>query len=301
MTVKGRGVPIGLRNIVYAILTDDPESGVATYEAPVRIPGAITANVNPNSSNDTLFAEDGPFDSASSTGAITLELGVADLDLDTQAALLGHSVVGGVLIRKAGDVPPWLAVGFKSLKSNGKYRYTWLAKGKFAPHEQNNATKSDSVTFNTPTISGSFVRRDCDDEWERHIDEDHVDYMSAMGTSWFNDPYGGAADTTAPTVAVVPADGAAAVAKNTTVVWTFDEALALSTVHTGNFFLYADATGAQVAGDLTINAGRTVVTFTPSAPLGATTDYTAIATMGVKDLAGNALATASVTNFTTVA
>lgn len=295
-----KGTVIGLRNLVYAKLVDDPVGGTASYEAPVAIPGAISAVINPNASSEFLFADDGPYDVGSAVGGITLELNVADLDLDTQADLLGHTVSGGVLIRKRDDVPPFVAIGFKTLKSNGKYRYTWLVKGKFVPSEQNNQTKGDSVSFNTPTIQGSFVSRDCDGEWERHIDEDHVDYMPTMGANWFNDPYGGSSDTTPPTVTnVSPADGDTAVALNTTVVWTFSEALALSTVHSGNFMVYESVSGTQVDGELTINAARTNVTFTPAAQLAASTAHTALVTTGVKDLAGNKLAAAHITTFTT--
>jgi len=113
---------------------------------------------------ETLFAEDGPYETATTKGQITLEINVADLPLDVQAAWLGHSKEGGVLKRCASDIPPWLAIGFRSLKSNGKYRYTWLNKGKFSLPEQANETRGDSVNFQTPTIQGSFVKRDCDDE-----------------------------------------------------------------------------------------------------------------------------------------
>lgn len=188
-----KGVAIGLRQLTVALLKTDPLEGKATYDPPKRIPGAITANINPNASNETLFADDGPYETATTIGGIDLELNVADLDLETQALLLGHTIdSNGVLIRKAGDTPPWLAVGFKSLKSNGSYRYTWLAKGKFGLQEQNNETKGDSITFNTPTINGSFVKRECDDEWERHIDEDSTNYTPEQGANWFNNPYGDA-------------------------------------------------------------------------------------------------------------
>lgn len=296
----GKGVTIGLRDLYYAKLVSDPDSGVASYEAPKRVPGVMSAKVNPNASSDTLFADDGPYETASVTGKISLELNVADLDLDTQADLLGHVVSGGVLVRKSSDIPPWVAVGFRSIKSNGKYRFTWLAKGKFGIPEQSNETKKDSVNFQTPTIAGSFVRRDCDEEWERHIDEDHIDYMPTMGTQWFNSPYGGAADTIPPTIqSVAPAANATTVPVGSSVVWTFSEALALSTVSGSNFMLVKDTDGSAVNGSLSINASRTVVTFTPAANLTAATAYRAIVTVGVKDLAGNQLATTSVTKFTT--
>ncbi len=40
------GVAVGLKDLHYAVLTDDAETG-ATYEAPEKITGAITATVTP--------------------------------------------------------------------------------------------------------------------------------------------------------------------------------------------------------------------------------------------------------------
>lgn len=294
------GVPIGLRDVYYALLTEDPETGTPTYEAPVRIAGALKATVNPNSSNETLFADDGPFETASSIGQITLELGLADLPLAVQAVLLGHTKAGGVLLRKSGDTPPWVAIGFRSLKSNGKYRFTWLAKGKFAIPEHGGETKGDKVNFQTATIQGSFVKRDCDDEWERHADEDDVDYIPDIGNNWFLSPLGNGGDTTAPIItATNPVDGADAVAVGASVVFTFDKPLMLTTVHTGNFVLFEDADGDAVPCTITINAARDQVTLKPNANLTAATQYKALVTTNVKDAYGNALATPAVIEFTT--
>lgn len=293
-----KGTIIGLRNMMYALLSNDPVTGVATYEAPVAVPGSISAKINPNATVESLFADDGPYDAAATLGKMTIDLVMADLDLDTQAAFLGHTVVGGVLKRLSTNVPPWLAIGFKSLKSNGKYRYTWLAKVKFMIPQQDNETKGDTVKFGTPSISGMFVKRDCDDEWERHIDEDHVDFVASMATNWFNDPYGGNSDVTPPTVTVVPADAATAVADNSTIVWTFNEPLMFSTIVKGNFLVFADASGAMVPGALSVNAAKEIVTFTPASNFTAATVYRAVVSTDVKDASGNAFA-GSVTKFTT--
>ena len=178
---------IGLRDVYYAILKTDPAGGVATYDSPVRMVGAISANVNPNSSSASLFADDGPADTAATLGEISLELNVADIPLNIQAELLGHTVEGGILKKKGGDVPPWVAIGFRTLKSNGSYRYYWLAKGKFATPEEDLKTKGDSIEFTTPTISGSFVKRDSDDEWQRQADSDDTEAATAI-SNWFTSP-----------------------------------------------------------------------------------------------------------------
>lgn len=108
-------------------------------------------------------------------------------------------------------------------------------------------------------------------------------------------------DTTAPTISsVVPADAATGVAKaaTTVVAWTFSEAIRAADVHDRNFFIH-DAAGAIKAGTLSLGTNGTVVTFTPTTAWAATTEYHAVAQKGVRDLAGNKLAAASVTQFTT--
>jgi len=179
------GVQIGLRDVYYALLNSDTVGVGVSYAAPVQIVGAITANINPNSSSETLFADDGPYESATALGEISLELNMADIPLAIQAVLLGHTApVAGVMGRGGGDIPPFVALGFRSLKSNGNYRYVWLLKGRFMVPEQNHNTKGESITFQTPTITGAFVRRDFDDLWQLLGDEDEG---YAGGTAgWFS-------------------------------------------------------------------------------------------------------------------
>lgn len=179
---------IGLRDVYYSVLKTDPVGGTPTYDTPVHVAGAMTANINPNTSSATLFADDGPADTAATLGEITLELGMRDLDMATQAALLGHTVgADGVLIRKGEDVSPYVAVGFRTLKSDGTYRYYWLAKGKFQVPSEDLTTKGDSIEFQTPTITGSFVKRDSDGEWQRQADSSDTTAATAI-TNWFKSP-----------------------------------------------------------------------------------------------------------------
>ena len=175
---------IGVSDLYYAILTKDDGTGV-TYNTPVRIPGLISININPNSSSETLFADNGPMETASALGAIEVEINTADLPLDVQATLLGHTLTSGVLLRKGNDTAPWVAIGFKALKSNGKYRWGWVVKGKFAAPNLEHETKQDSINYQTPTITGNFVRRENDGLWMRQTDEDLVGYTAATGTNWF--------------------------------------------------------------------------------------------------------------------
>lgn len=184
-----KGVAIGLTSLFYALMLTDEVGGVATYDVPVRIPGAITANFSPNSSNDTLFADDGPYETASALGAMTLELNVADIPNKDRAALLGQTYgANGILVSKSTDTPPYTAVGMAVQKSNGFQRLIWYLKGKFTAPDDNNQTKADSINWNTPTITGNFLKRDCDNEWRVSVDTDDSSVNPSVISGWFTSP-----------------------------------------------------------------------------------------------------------------
>lgn len=151
---------IGCDNLVYAIMkTEDTASTAPVYEAVKPAPGVISVNINPNASQETLFADDGPYDSATTLGKVDVAINKAELTTENKADLLGHQIdANGGIVYGDSDVPPWVAIGFRTLKSNGKYRYVWLYKGKFTDPEDNNETKGDSINFQTDTINGQFVK-----------------------------------------------------------------------------------------------------------------------------------------------
>lgn len=153
------------------------------YETPEPIAGAIEATINPAVDTQELYADDQLWESVSTLGKIDVEVGTADLPLTVRAKLLGNEIVDGVLIENKTDIPPYIALGFKSLKSNGKYRYVWLLKGVAQPMAEDYSTKKDSVEYKTPTISFTFMPRLHDGQWKHTADEDSEDFTGA--DTWF--------------------------------------------------------------------------------------------------------------------
>ena len=103
-------------------------------------------------------------------------------------------------------------------------------------------------------------------------------------------------DTTAPTVSsTIPANAATGVAINSAVTATFSEAMDPLTLTTT--FTLEEQGLTPVSG--TVTYADVTATFTPSSSLAPSTVYTATITTGVKDLAGNALASNYVWSFTT--
>lgn len=181
------GVRVGLDKLHYAIMTDEVNE---TYDTPKPIHGAITATVTPTTNTETLYADDQAAEVASSLGGIEVEIGVKDLPADVLKDILGNTVnAEGVLIDSKDDNPPYVALGWRSRKSNGKYRYYWLYKGKFQPNEESFQTKEDSPTFQTPTITAQFIPRDKDGRWRVRVDEDGTGVDPDVITNWFNAVY----------------------------------------------------------------------------------------------------------------
>lgn len=283
---------IGLDQLHYALLTqDDVSVATPTYSTPVRIPGAIQANINPNSAMDTLFGDNGPMETATSLGKIELELEAAEFAPAVQADMLGHSYIAGMLIKKGGDIPPWLAIGGRAMKSNGAYRYFWLVKGKMSDPEEKNETKKDKVSFSTPTMKGDFVKRDSDDIWIVEYDTDSAFYQKSVSDAWFTKVM--SPDDIPLGCTVTPLNNAAGVSVSSAITVVFSKDVASADVVVANFTLAPTSGGSAITCTASLAADKRTVTVSPSSSLTAATQYT----FTVKAATG--IANDFVTKFTT--
>jgi phi13 family phage major tail protein len=100
----------------------------------------------------------------------------------------------GVLISASEDGGDPVAIGFRAKKSNGKYRYVWLYRVKFATPSTSLATKGDSITFSTPTIEGTVMRRNKLDgnnkhPWRAEVNEDDEGVTTTVISGWYTTVY----------------------------------------------------------------------------------------------------------------
>ena len=188
-------IKIGCDNLVYAIMkTVDTKAAAPTFDAPKNAPGVQSININPNASVETAFGDDGPMETASTLGKIDVEIQKAYLTAENQADLLGKAIDSkGGLVSGSNDTPPWVAVGFRTLKSNGHYRYVWLYKVRFMDPEDNNETKGDSINFQSETIKGQGAKLNFGYKvdgkvrypWKYEIDEDTLEADDTTLEGWF--------------------------------------------------------------------------------------------------------------------
>ena len=109
--------------------------------------------------------------------------------------LTGSTIdTNGVVISASEDGGDPVAVGFRAKKSNGKYRYYWLYRVKFGIPATNLATKGDSITFSTPTIEGTIMRRNKLDAfgkhpWKAEVTEGTEGVDQSVIDGWYDEVY----------------------------------------------------------------------------------------------------------------
>lgn len=178
------GVAVGVDKLFYALVTHDNTAG-AQYSAPVAIVGLTEITVKAASDTATLYADNAAYAVSSALGEITVDLSVASLSIETYAALMGHTVAGGVMPANSADSAPYLALGFRGQKDNGKYRYGWLLKGQFAEPADTFKTKADKVEFQPQALSGKFVARTYDGRWKMIADDEGSGWNANTAANWF--------------------------------------------------------------------------------------------------------------------
>jgi len=186
---------IGLDRLYYAPITEAPVTGEETYGTPIMLAKAISADISVELAEAVLYADDGAAEIIKEFKNGKLSLGVDDIGRTAAGELTGAVTDdNGVLVYSGEDSGKPVAVGFRAKKSNGKYRYFWLYKVKFAVPSDTLATKGDSITFQTPKIEGTVMRRNRTDgngrhPWKAEVTEGDSGVEPAVVTGWYSQVY----------------------------------------------------------------------------------------------------------------
>ena len=190
---------IGLDKLFYSKITED-DNGNETYGTPQVLAKAMTADLSVELNEAVLYADDGAAEVVKEFKSGTLSLGVDDIGAAVAGDLTGSTIdLNGVVISASEDGGDPVAVGFRAKKSNGKYRYYWLYRVKFGIPATNLATKGDSITFSTPTIEGTIMRRNKVDAfgkhpWKAEVTEGTEGVDQSVIDGWYSEVYEPAGD-----------------------------------------------------------------------------------------------------------
>ena len=182
---------VGLKNMVIAPLTVDTEETL-TYGDLQLVAGAIEASITPeNAAPDIQYADDIEFDVLYPDPEFTFTTKMADIPLAIQEKIFGNQIDdNGVLIRSSTDKPPYFAVGFKSEKSNHKFRYVWLYKVRAKPLTENYATKEGTtITRQTGDVEWTAIKRTHDGRYQAVADEGENGFTAEKGETFLQSVY----------------------------------------------------------------------------------------------------------------
>lgn len=175
---------IGLKDVSFAKLLTDVVAGATTYDTMKKYERSVTAKITPKTDSETEYSDDSIEDIVSNFNSIDVEIELNTLSLETRAFLQGAKVINGILVESKEDIPPFVAMSFRSKKANKKYRYVCLFKGKFDITEDSFETQADKVKSQTAKIKGTFVARDSDGYWRLIGDEDATGADATALAAW---------------------------------------------------------------------------------------------------------------------
>ena len=182
---------IGLKNVVIAPLTADTETS-HTYGDLQLVAGAIEASITPNNTDPQIqYADDIEFDVLWPDPDLTFRLQMADLPLAIQEMILSNIIdKNGVLVKSADDEPGYFAVGFKSEKANGKYRFVWLYKVRAKPVTQNFGTKQgNTINRQNSEVEFTAIKRTHLGYFQAVADEDENGFTASDGETFLSSVY----------------------------------------------------------------------------------------------------------------
>ena len=185
---------VGLDRLYYSKITENT-AGDEAYGTPQMLAKAISADLEIELNEATLFADDSAAEVVKEFKSGKLSLGINDIGAAVAGDLVGAVIDdNGVVISQGEGMPSPVAVGFRAKKSNGKYRYFWIYRVIFGIPATNLATKGDSISFNTPTVEGTILRRNKLDgqgkhPWKAEVNEDDASVLPATITGWYTAVY----------------------------------------------------------------------------------------------------------------
>lgn len=282
---------IGLDNVVIAPLTSDDGTSAPSYGSVIALKGAVQASVNPNSSVETDYADNGAFFVTGNRANTEMTLELTNVDPDTLATMLGQARANGITIETPLDQAPYFAMGFRvwigGTDANGDkiFEYFWYAKGKFSVPESGGNTKAENIDFQHKTLNAVFVPTLYKPDGNSgcicsHCRSD-IDTASTVISAWFDAPVvTTSADTTALTVAIAQGSNA----KKITITGSKESGstptIASATANANNIIV--TSSGVVVEGSFAVSGA--VVTFTADETMSG--DIIVTVTNGLKDTSG---------------
>lgn len=152
---------IGFKYFCVAKMKTEPMNAEPTYEAGKQLGKAVSSNLSITNSEGELWADDQIAESMSEFASGTFTAEVDNIALADQAYMYGAKYVDGELQQSSEDNAPYMGVGGVQvilLNNVRKFRAWVLSKVKSKVPDEDNNTKTASVSFGTQPISCTVLQ-----------------------------------------------------------------------------------------------------------------------------------------------
>ena len=160
---------VGLDKVYYAPFTGLTDN-VPTYGTPVRLAGAITANLTIERNQANNYGDNILMEYIDKFKRGTISLDSVGLSIVNIAALTGSVIdENGLLVYSTEDTAPYVALGYRAEMGNGFHRLTWIYKVKFGIAAENLQTSGENAAFQNPNIDGVILAPEFTDSRGKHV------------------------------------------------------------------------------------------------------------------------------------
>lgn len=185
------GRSVSARDVHVARVIQDDNNA---YEAdtPVKVARTIKIKSSDKTSVEKIYSDDGVEDIVSNYEGSEIEIELNTLSPQERSLLFGVLYKDGYLIHSKDDVPTQLALGYRSKRLGGKYRFVWYYVGVFGEGlEETLETMEDKIKTQTVTIKGTFYERKKDNRYKVEVDEafllEENESAAAAIADWFGE------------------------------------------------------------------------------------------------------------------
>lgn len=142
-----------------AAIKTEPEATEATYEKGLALGKMIDVEVTPNYNEASLYGDNALSEYVKEFKDLDVTLNTTSLPVEAFTALFGQTVEENNKEVKANinDIAKYVGFGFvkgEMVENVTTYVAVWFPKVKFTPPAEKCTTKGDSITWNTPSITG---------------------------------------------------------------------------------------------------------------------------------------------------
>lgn len=182
---------VGIKDFHFAIATE--LDGAITYGTPKPIKDIQRISIQPSTSTDKYYADDNTADILDSFDGATVSADFYGVAYKIISEISGSEIdSNGVIVEKGLDEAPYIAIGFRSLKRNKKYRYVWLVYGKKTTHNEEMETVKEKQDPKSMTLPFEFITSPETNIWKYTVDEEDLsEGLTDIETKWFAKVYDG--------------------------------------------------------------------------------------------------------------